>query len=215
MASEKHWSAIGPISFTSDGTDEGQIEILDTCGFYVKQSVILKSSASQRTDLEIKKIISNTKLIVGRRGHSINDCVDITAFLVIDSATITAPEQVYGKVPPTVIEQAGWAHEPINAKRKADVDCYGDYYTRKNPKPVTSGLTPEETLKCQIMSAHDARRDLTWAEIDGVRRIKKIIWTSVSVNQVLNQTISVTRDFLYLAVDPFDLNITTDTLDIM
>lgn len=215
MAREKHWPLTGPFPFTSNGGSEGEIEVNDTCGLYTKQQIILKSSTTQRVDLEIKRVLSSTKLKVGPRGHGIDKFTNITSFLVVDGAAIHAPEQSFGKIPPTVIEQSEWMHEPINAKRTADIDCYGDQYTRINPKPVTGGLSKEEDIKCKIIGAPDVLKDLTWAEIDGVRRVIKIVFTSASVDAILGATHTLNRDFTYLIADPFDLDKIQDNLVIV
>lgn len=214
MAREKHWPKVGPLSFTANGTNEGEIKLADTCGLFVKQQIILKSDTTERTDLEIKRVLDDKTIKVGRRGHKIDDFTDITAFTTADNAVIWAPEQSKRRIPPEDIEQARWMREPINADRTADIDCYGDIYTRKNPKPVSSGLTEEDRLKCAIMGAADVVKDYTWAEIDGVRRVTQIVWTSASVDALFGATHEVTRDFTYDNADPFDLDKTEDTLTV-
>lgn len=211
---EKHYDAVGPLSFLANGGSEGEIKLKDTCNLFVGQKIVLKSDTTQRVDLEIKRVLSATQIKVGRLGHKIDDFIDITAFLIADNATIRVDEQERRKVPPEVIIQSEWMREPINARRRADIDCKGDIYTRKNPKPVSGGATPEQDIKCRLLSAPDVLKDLTWAEIDGVRRITKIEWTSVALDAFYGQTIKLTRDFAYDGGDPYDLDTIQDDLDI-
>lgn len=136
MAREKHWSAFGPILLISDGGIEGEVEISDTCGLFVKQEIILKSSAVQIVSLEIKRVISKTQLKVGPKGKNIDTFTDITTLLVADGAAISGMEQARSIVPPTIIEQSTYAGDPIVAVRTHAVDCYGDPYKVDNPLPV-------------------------------------------------------------------------------
>jgi len=152
MAREKHSPKIGPFSFIVDGGIGGEIQIADTCGVYVKQKIILKSSTVQRVDLEVKRVLSKTDLIVGLAGKEIDSFADISNFLVSESATIGANEQTLGTIPPTVLEQAGWAREPINARRSILVDQYGDFFKTDNPLPVrlTDGDVNIGTVNAEI-----------------------------------------------------------------
>lgn len=127
---------MGPLTFTADGGTEGEIQLEDTCGLFVKQEIILQSTTQQRVDLEIKRVLSKTQIKVGRRGHKINDFVDVSLFRVVEGATIRADEQTRRRIPPEDIEQARWSREPINADRTILVDPYGDHYKVDNPIPV-------------------------------------------------------------------------------
>jgi hypothetical protein len=78
--------------------------------------------------------------------------------------------------------------------------------TADNRLQVTNTLTLEQRLKEAIMCSDDAELDFTWDEIDGVRRIVQIIYSSDSVATLLGQSeAKVQRDFTYQGSDPFDL----------
>ena len=207
MPREKHWPKTGPLPFLVDGTDEGDIKVSDTCGLYVKQKIIIKSDTNERVDLEIKRVLSNKLIKVGRVGYKIDDFVDLTAFTVVDSATVRADEQSMNRVPPEDIIQGKWAREPINADRVHQVDCYGNPYTFKNPLPVIEGGKSEnEFIKNSILEAADRVACFTWVEIECVRRVSKIEYTSAEVNAACEQAYKVVKDFTYLVASPFTLD---------
>jgi hypothetical protein len=85
--------------------------------------------------------------------------------------------------------------------------------TISNETEATSVVTVEGT-KCKIMSAEDVKRDLTWDEINGVRRIVKEEWHSVQTSATLPVDVKVVRDFVYQTVDPFDLVEINDSLQV-
>lgn len=139
---EKFWNALGTIPFVADGTTTGQISVLDTCGMHVKQKVYLKSNtAPDRVDLVIKRVLSSTDIIVGPAGQNINTYADVSAYLVADSATLRIDSQKKPNISREDREHAMYAEEPINARRVAQVDCYGDYYTKANPLPVDASIS--------------------------------------------------------------------------
>ena len=213
MPREKHWPKVGPLPFLLDGTDEGQIKVADTCGLFVKQKIILKSDTQERVDLEIKRVLSDKLLKVGRVGHRIDDFVDITAFTTAENATIRADEQSMNRIPPEDIGQARWMREPVNADRVHNVDCYGQPYTLDNPLPVIEGgKSKNEFIKNSILEASDRVAVYTWIEVDCVRRVSKIEYTSAEVDATFEQAYKVVKDFTYLGVDPFTLDTIVYTL---
>lgn len=71
---------------------------------------------------------------------------------------------------------------------------------------VISPPDPNDNPKDAIMCADDVVAAYTWAEIDGVRRITQIIWSSSNIATELSVTsASVQRDYTYQVADPFDL----------
>ena len=76
------------------------------------------------------------------------------------------------------------------------------------------GVTEDERVKRRLMCAPDLDKAFTWAEIDGVRRVTEIVFTSSDLNADLGQTVVLTRSFTYQGSDPFDLINITDDLDI-
>lgn len=77
------------------------------------------------------------------------------------------------------------------------------------------GRTPEEKLKGDLLCAPDLDRDMTWAEIDGVRRVTQIVFTSASLDAATGDTITLTRTFTYQGADPFDLIEVKDVLTVV
>ena len=74
------------------------------------------------------------------------------------------------------------------------------------------GATEAEELYGRLMCSPDLVKDLTWAEIDGVRRITQIIFTSAALDADESMTIVATRTFTYQGADPFDLTKITNVL---
>lgn len=134
MAIEKKWEAIPPRAFTADGGTEGQVSISSTIDFKVKQKVILKANSQSGTLLEVKRVVSETLMIVGLPGN-INNKSDISTYTVADSATIESLEQDRVNIPYQEHENAVYAEEPIVAKRVIQVDRLGRYFHVDNPFP--------------------------------------------------------------------------------
>lgn len=66
-----------------------------------------------------------------------------------------------------------------------------------------------------ILSAADLDRDFTWVDVDGIRRVSIIVFSSAQVDAELGQTATLTRNFTYMNVDPFDLTEVKDTLAVV
>lgn len=150
MFIEKKRIGISPRALTANGDKNGIVTVTDTTGFFVKQIVYLVSNSQQPREFEIKRFISKTKFKVGPVGQTIQTYSDITDFTVIDSATISAPEQNRPGITDKDHERAVYQEEPVVAKRVISVDQYGDFYTEDNPLPVTSTSGEVVNLKPQI-----------------------------------------------------------------
>jgi hypothetical protein len=135
MAIEKRWEAIAPRLFTSNGGAEGEVTLASTLGFKVKQKVILKASTLPGEVLEVKRVVSETLLILGAPGN-INDKKNLTAYTTALSASIETLEQPRNDIPDKEYERAVYAEEPIVAKRSILVDRFGRYFSTDNPIPV-------------------------------------------------------------------------------
>ena len=78
--------------------------------------------------------------------------------------------------------------------------------------PPDPTINPKEAIMC----ADDVHVDYTWAEINGVRRITQILWSSVDIAVELSVTsASVQRDYTYEVSDPYDLIDRQDTLNLV
>lgn len=135
MAIEKRWEAIPARLFTSNGGAEGQVTLASTRDFKVKQEILLKGTGLDGIKLEVKRVVSDTLLLVGKPGD-IKLRENVTAYTTAASATIEALEQSRHSIPDKEYERAVYAEEPIVAKRTISVDEGGDYYNESNPLPV-------------------------------------------------------------------------------
>lgn len=78
---------------------------------------------------------------------------------------------------------------------------------------IISPPSPNDNPKSAIMCANDVHVDYTWAEINGVRRITQILWSSALIATELNLTMAaVQRDYTYNGSDPYDLIDRNDSL---
>ncbi len=85
--------------------------------------------------------------------------------------------------------------------------------TSTNRLKVDTIVSTADSPKESIMCANDVVADYVWQEIDGVRRITKITWSSVSVaTELALSSASVERNYTYQNIDPFDLINRVDTL---
>ncbi len=178
MPREKHWPKVGPLSLTANGGTEGEVQVADTVGLYVKREVFLKSNTSELGGLVIKRVLSSTVIKVGLSSTDINVFSNVSAFLTADSATITAPEQSTNRIPPEDVIQAKFAREPINGDRMVLVDPLGEYYRSSNPVPtsVTSSALPSG-------AATEAKQDVQiagLASIDSELDAQTALLTSIA-----------------------------------
>lgn len=153
MAYERSWPAVPPTQFTSDGSSTGLIQVANTRGFKVKAKAFLQSTTQPATEVEVKRVLSDTQMIVGKVGTPLTDrSFDATAFLVLDGAFVFAQEQEKVKVPQLDREHATYDQEPTTAWRSVLVDQLGRYYETANPLPVqlTDGSINIETLNAEL-----------------------------------------------------------------
>lgn len=140
---EKRWKAVPPQPFVADGTADGKITLAGACRlFKVKQQIILKSSAIPSHDiLEVKRIVDENTLYVGLRSQNIDSRYDVSGYLVADSASIEAIEQLRSKIPEQEIERHTYEEEPVVARRTILVDECGNKINEDNPLPTTAQVT--------------------------------------------------------------------------
>jgi hypothetical protein len=140
MAFERKLAAVPPQAFTSNGTSLGVVTIASTAGFYIKQGVFLQSNTIPSSGFQVKNILSETQLILGPQDNSLNAPLkptDLSAYLVADDATITAPEQNNFTIKPDDHYLSVYLPAPVSADRVIDVDPYGNPYGPNNPYPVS------------------------------------------------------------------------------
>jgi len=85
-------------------------------------------------------------------------------------------------------------------------------FTTKKSRVSGIGATEGEVLKNRLLCAPDRDIDLTHTEIDGVRRVTKMVFTSALLDIDTSSTVVLTRDFIFQVVDPYDLTSIEDTL---
>ena len=125
MAFEKNWAGIPAQSFIADGSSQGEILLLSTDGFFVKMDVNVVSSTQPVLNLEVKRVLSPTLLVVGPKG-SIELRSDLSAYHSADNASIGANQQRRPTIPIQELQRAVYQEEPAVALRTMDVDPHGD-----------------------------------------------------------------------------------------
>ena len=136
MLTERKWAAIAPQAFTANGTQYGVITVASTLDYRVKQKVIIKGdSLLTLTELEVKEVISETQLAVGKLGN-ITERFDLSAYTTAANSTLEAPRQDRSKINPDVYNRVIFEEEPILANRNILVDRFGRHYHTANPLPV-------------------------------------------------------------------------------
>lgn len=150
---EKRFQAVPPQPFTADGTADGIVTIADTRLFKVKQKVFVRSNTVPSIDgLEVKRIISQTQMIVGPEKQPIHAYSDLSNLLVADSAVIGSNEQVRPSIPVEEFSRAVYEEEPAVAIRSMLVDKNGNDYRTDNPLPVqlSSGSVNIGTVNAEL-----------------------------------------------------------------
>lgn len=137
---EKRWAAVSPQLFTSNGTANGKLTVVDSSVFKVKQQINISSNALPNLNLEIKSIPDDVTILVGPVGANIFTYSDISAYLVADSASISAIEQKRSSVPVEEINRAVYEEEPVVATRTILVDKHGNKFDQNNPLPTTATI---------------------------------------------------------------------------
>ena len=99
MAIERVWKQIKAIPFVADGTEGGIVTVEDTKHFKVKMAVVLKADGIEPRRYEIKRVLSNSQLILGPEKEPIQKRSNISIYTVALNSTIEAPEQERPKIP--------------------------------------------------------------------------------------------------------------------
>ena len=114
MAIERSWESVGPIAFSANGGADGTVTLQSTAGFKVKQSVTISATALPDLKLEVKKVLSPTKLIVGPvvTTGKLLARQNLSAYTLAVNANIRAEEQKKSVLPIADIIQAVYRQEP-------------------------------------------------------------------------------------------------------
>jgi hypothetical protein len=139
---EKRLAAVPPQLFTANGGSDGIIEVASTDYFVVKQKVYLSANTLPNLDnLEIKKILNETQLVVGPETGNIESIADVSLYTVTLSATIAANIQKRPSIPFEEFMRAIYQEEPTVAMRTFLVDKLGRHYTNENPFPINASVS--------------------------------------------------------------------------
>jgi hypothetical protein len=138
MSFERLWPSVTK-TFISNGTARGTFQVSDYAGLYVKQLISLTSTSQPSLQVQIKRIEPDGTIYVGGATEDISHRVNISQFLISDSATAFAAEQLKTKIKKEDQDQASYESEPINARRVIGVDAKGNAWSNTNPLPVISG----------------------------------------------------------------------------
>jgi hypothetical protein len=148
MAVERTWLAVAPQALTTNGNAQGVVNISNTAGFKVKQSVVLSATGLPDLQVQVKRVVSPGQLIVGpipaslqppqrqEGAQLLSRRIDISAYTVAAGAFIYAGEQPKSQLKPEDIIVAVYEQEPTVALRTTGVDQYGNFYSPTNPLPV-------------------------------------------------------------------------------
>ena len=160
---EKRWYAVPPQLLTSNGQSNGQITVVDTTLFKVKQIVRVVAGVNS-LELEIKRIDTNTSMALGPKGGSIDTRSDLSAFTTGLGAFIFADEQERSKVPEQAVERLTYEEEPVVARRVFQVDPLGRAFgTAANPINVTGSVSVGSLVWDEIDITRDTDGDITKA----------------------------------------------------
>jgi hypothetical protein len=139
MALERSWDSIGPVAFIADGGADGVITIASVAGMRVKQEVVISGvSLPTLNKLEIKRVLSPTKIIVGpiKTTGEFLTRANLSAYTAAALSTIKVIDQDKKKPPAADILSFVYEPEGAVALRTFSVDELGNPYTLDNPLPV-------------------------------------------------------------------------------
>lgn len=155
MAIERNWVGVPAQLFTSNGGVYGQVSVPSTADIKVKQRVKVGSNTQETKDLEVKRVINETDLLLGPIGSSMsgpNSYVDLSLFLTATNSYLVIPEAPRNPIPPDAFWRAVYEEEPTVAIRTFAVDHLGRRYTESNPLPVqlSNGSIDIGTVNAQL-----------------------------------------------------------------
>lgn len=135
---EKRFAAVPAQVFTANGGTDGSVTIANTSLFKVKQRVIVAATGQTNQELEVKRVVSPTVMILGPTTGSIVSFTDLSAYTTALSANVFANEQKRPQITGDDFERAVYEEEPTVAKRVILVDEFGNKYDTDNPLPTNA-----------------------------------------------------------------------------
>lgn len=140
MAIERLWEEIPARAFTADGQANGIVTLESTIQFRVKQKIKLTAIGKETLQLQVKRVISTTQMILGPDDNQINSRVNLSSYTLGLTPMVSAPEQNKTSIPDKDQAYMTLEREPVNARRVFVVDDFGN--------PI--GTTPENPLHTQL-----------------------------------------------------------------
>lgn len=138
MSFEKRFAAVPAQILTANGGANGSVSVPDTRLFKVKQQVVITAVGQVNQDLEVKKVISSTSMILGPITGNINTFTNLSSYTTAASAKIFANEQKRPQISADDFERAVYEEEPTVAKRVILVDEFGNKFDADNPLPTSA-----------------------------------------------------------------------------
>jgi hypothetical protein len=135
MALDKRWASVPPRNFTADGSVSGQVTLASVDGFYLGQTVIIKSNTKPAISLQVVGVISPSNVVLGPLLVE-NQVSDLSTYLVSDNATIAANDQIRPTIPWQTYTRSVYEELPINAIRTYLINGVSGPVTKDNPLPV-------------------------------------------------------------------------------
>jgi hypothetical protein len=109
------------------------ITVPTTAGLHTKQKIVLSKVGLDQLELEIKRVISDTQLHVGRIDRDIASYENPIAY---GGGTLTSSEQKRNEFGSEIVIRAVYEEEPAVALRNVLVNRWGEFYSTDNPLPV-------------------------------------------------------------------------------
>jgi len=136
MAFERFWLTVPSRLFTADGGEDGLITIETTSGFKVKQKIKVSATGLPDQVLEVKRVVSPTRMYVGQLNRDLKDRSDLSTYTVVNNSSVSAQVQKRTGISREDHERAVYEEEPTLAKRVINVDQWGRFWSVDNPFPV-------------------------------------------------------------------------------
>ena len=189
---EKRILVVDKQPLLSNGSIKGEITVSDTSLFRVGQIVTLSSDTKDNADYQVKRILKNTSISLGRSDKPIQDRVDVSAYKIADNAVMFAREQKRPPVPEQEIERHTYEEEPVVARRVVLIDKYGERYALDNPVPsiISDGedslvINPDGSVNVNIVNSTTVPESIEtpFNEVTSVaKNVRTLVATLVAKN---------------------------------
>lgn len=191
MAFERKWDVVPPQTFASDGTAQGIVTLIDTAGFKVKQVAYIRSNTLPTAiQVQIKRVISSTMLIVGKVDNKIASWTpfDLSAYTAASGAVIGAESQDKNNIPGDDHYAAIYESDPTVADRVIPVDQYGNLISQNNPLPVQPvGSAADKDWDDLLLGRDPVTQDITTATYKKNGNVVRVLTLTYDGNENLEE----------------------------